>query len=205
MTGLRERKKEIKKEKLLKAAIEHFTRRGFEQTSIDSITRSAGVAKVTFYNFFEQKEDVLLYFLDKEIAQSRIEIQRKIQSRKNVVEKLELLIITCMKYIFKNKELSKILVRERVLKIGTGENRNETVLIKTIHELLEEAQKNGEIKKSVDLSSMQDIIFAIYTMYTIYWLNGFIKTKKQCIARIREVLWIFIYGVGNKIKMHSTL
>jgi len=73
MEGLRERKKRIKKERILTAAIDHFTRRGFEQTSIDSITRSAGVAKGTFYNFFNQKEDVLLYFLDKEIAQSREE------------------------------------------------------------------------------------------------------------------------------------
>ena len=198
MTGLRERKKEIKKERILKAAIDHFTNKGFEQTSIDSITRNAGVAKGTFYNFFKQKEDVLLYFLDREIVQSLQEVQQKIRTRKNIVEQLELLIITCMKYIFQNKEFSKVLVLERVLKIGTGENRNEMVLMKTIHELLEKAQQKGEIKESVDLSGMKEIIFAIYTMYTIYWLNGFIKTKKQCVARIREVLWVFFDGVGNR-------
>lgn len=200
MMGLREKKKEIKKERILKAAIDHFTCKGFEQTSIDSITRSAGVAKGTFYNFFNQKEDVLLYFLDKEIVQSRQEIQRKIRQRKNIVEKLELLIITYLKNIFKSKEFSKVLVRERVCRIGTGENRNELVLMKTIHELLDEAQKKGEIKKTIDLASMKEIVFAIFTMYTIYWLNGFIKTKKQCVARIREVLWIFFDGIGNRKK-----
>jgi len=197
MEGLRERKKRIKKERILTAAIDHFTRRGFEQTSIDSITRSAGVAKGTFYNFFNQKEDVLLYFLDKEIAQSREEIRRKLSTKKTIFEQLELLIVTYLKNIFKNREFSKVLVRERVCKIGTGENRNELVLIQTIHELLENAKRRGEIKPSVDLGRLAEIVFAIYTMYTIYWLNGFIKSKKQCVERIREVLEIFFEGVGS--------
>lgn len=197
MEGLRERKKRIKKERILAAAIGHFTRHGFEQTSIDSITRSAGVAKGTFYNFFEQKEDVLLYFLDKEIAQSRQEIQRTIHTRKNIVEQLELLIVTYLKNIFKSREFSKVLVRERVCRIGTGENRNELVLMRTIRELLEQAQERGEIKATTDIARLEEIVFAVFTMYTIYWLNGFIASKRQCVNRIREVLWIFFEGAGN--------
>ena len=88
-------------------------------------------------------------------------------------------------------------MRERVCKIGTGENRNELVLIQTIHELLENAKERGEIKPSVDLGRLAEIVFAIYTMYTIYWLNGFIKSKKQCVERIREVLDIFFEGAGG--------
>ncbi|MCX8044226.1 MAG: TetR/AcrR family transcriptional regulator [Desulfobacterota bacterium] len=197
MEGRRERNKRIKKERILKAAIEHFTQRGFEQTSIESITRRAGVAKGTFYNFFKQKEDVLLYFLDKEIDLSRQEIQRTIHTKPTILEQLELLIVTYLKNIFKNREFSKVLVRERVCKIGTGKNRNELVLMRTIRELLEKAQHRGEIKQSVDLSRLEEIVFAIFTMYTIYWLNGFIVSKKQCVRRIRDVLNIFFEGAGS--------
>lgn len=197
MESLRERKKRIKKERILKAAIDHFTKHGFEQTSIDSITKSAGVAKGTFYNFFDQKEDVLLYFLDKEIAQSREEIERNIHKKKSIIEQLELLIGTYLKNIFKNREFAKVLVRERVCKIGTGENRNEFVLMRTIRELLEKAKTRGEIKATANIPRLVEIVFAIFTMYTIYWLNGFIASKKECVQRIREVLEIFFEGAGS--------
>lgn len=198
MAGLREIKKELKKERILKESIAHFTRKGFEQTSIDNITQSADVAKGTFYNFFKQKEDVLLYYLDKEIGKSRDEIQSKIDSLDHIIDKLELLMMTYLKNIFRNKEFAKVLVRERVCKIGTGANRNEMMLMQTIWQLLEEAKEKKEIKSTVDLTSMSEIIFAIFTMYTIYWLNGLIKSKKHCVSKIREVLRIFFDGVGNK-------
>ncbi|MCP4717266.1 MAG: hypothetical protein GY868_19255, partial [Deltaproteobacteria bacterium] len=109
-----------------------------------------------------------------------------------------LLILTYLNNIFRNKDFAKVLVRERIGRIGTGQNWNELILMKTITQLLQEAQAQGEIKKSSDLDSMSEIIFAIYTMYTIYWLNGLIKSKKQCVAKVREVLRMFFEGVGMK-------
>jgi AcrR family transcriptional regulator len=197
MTGLRELKKEEKKERLLQESIELFTKKGFEQTSIEDITSRAGVAKGTFYNFFTKKEDVLLYYLDKELVQSRYEIELKIERMETIVDRLELLIFTYLKYIFRNKDFAKILVRERVFKIGTGKNWNETLLLQTIRQQLESAREKGEIRHSVDLDSLTELIFAIFTMYTIYWLNGMIKTKKQCVEQVRSVLRLCFDGAGT--------
>jgi len=174
----------------------HFIREGFEKTSIESITRAAGVAKGTFYSFFEKKEDVLLYYLDRELVKSRHEIQRRIDALPTIIDKLELLILTYLKYIFRSKDFSRVLVKERIAKIGTGKNWNELILFQTIRQLLEDAQARGEIRKDVELANMSEVIFAIFTMYTIYWLNGLITTKKQCLRRIKEVLRMFFDGVG---------
>jgi len=197
MEGLRELKKVKKKERLLKESIDLFTRQGFESTSIEDITRNAGVAKGTFYNFFEKKEDVLLYYLDKEFVQSRHEIQQKIGSMDNTIDKLELLILTYLKYIFRNKDFAKVLVKERVFRIGTGSNWNELVMMQAIRQLFEEALERGELKEPVDLENVTQFVFAIYTMYTIYWINGFVETKKQCVKKVREVLRMFFDGVGS--------
>ncbi len=43
---------------------------------------------------------------------------------------------------------------------------------------------------------MAEMIFAIYTMFVMYWLNGFIKSKKECVRRIREVIHLVFEGVG---------
>ena len=48
------------------------------------------------------------------------------------------------------------------------------VLMQAIRQLLEEAKDTGELKDSIDLDNTSEIVFAIFTMYTIYWLNGLI-------------------------------
>jgi AcrR family transcriptional regulator len=197
MPGLRELKKEDKKERLLKGAMELFTKKGFEKTSIEDITINAKVAKGTFYNFFDKKEDVILYFLDKEISNSRREIERKLVLKDNIIDQLELLIFTYLKNIFKNKDFSRVLIRERIGKIGVVSHRNEIKLMQSISQLIDMAKERNEIKNQVDSRHMAEMIFAMYTMYAVYWLNGFIKTKRQCVVRIREVLHLVFDGVGT--------
>jgi AcrR family transcriptional regulator len=197
MAGLREVKKENKRERILNAAIKLFTKRGFDKTSIADITSHAGVAKGTFYSFFEKKGDVLLYFVDREIETSRKEIQSNLGSQKTLFDQLELVIFTYLKYIFRNKEFSRVLAKERFDTIGTRSNTNEFLLIKALSHLIDQAKQRHEIKSCVDSHGMADMIFAIYTMYVIYWLNGFIKTKKECVRRIREVIHLIFDGVGE--------
>jgi AcrR family transcriptional regulator len=197
MLGKREIQKENRREEILRVAMDLFSKKGFELTTVEDITRAAHVAKGTFYNFFAKKEDVLLYFLDTEIAKSSDEIQRKIKRLSTISEKIELLIATYIKYIFPNKEFSAVLIKERVMNLGTGSNRNELGLMRQLAELFDEAKQRGEIRDDVESGHLAEMFFAIYTMYVIYWTNGFIKTKKQCIERIREVSTLMLQGVAR--------
>jgi len=197
MLGKRETQKENRREEILRAAMNLFSKKGFELTTVEDITRAANVAKGTFYNFFPKKEDVLFYFLDTEFSKSRKEIQRKIKGLASISEKIELLIATYIKYIFPNKEFSAVLIKERVMNLGTGSNRNELGLMQQLAGLFDEAKKRGEVRDDVDSGHLAEMVFAIYTMYVIYWTNGLIKTKKQCIERIREVSTLMLQGVAR--------
>jgi AcrR family transcriptional regulator len=194
---MRESIRENKRERILKAAIELFTKKGFEMTNVESIARRAKIAKGTFYNFFEKKEDVLLYFLDREIVKSGVEIERNMGAAKTIAEQLQLVIPAYIKHIFPNKEFTKVLMKERVTKIGTGKNKNELVLMQLVTELIDKAKQRNEIQQGIDSRRLAEMIFGFYTMYVIYWANGFIKTKKQCVERINEVISLVLNGVGK--------
>lgn len=198
MCPKREQQKENRREKILSAALELFTKNGFEATTVEKITGRAGVAKGTFYNFFLKKEDVLLYFLDREFAKSRKEIQRKMPRMSTIAEKIELLIATYIKYIFPNKEFSAVLIKERVMNLGTGNNRNEMSLVHELSGLFDAAKAGGEIRGDIDSAHLAEMVFAIYTMYVTYWTNGLITTKKQCLERIHEVSMLMLQGVGRR-------
>ena len=50
-----------KKERIMRAAIEEFQARGFENTKVEVIAQNAGVAKGSIYQYFDDKKELFLY------------------------------------------------------------------------------------------------------------------------------------------------
>ncbi|MFF7444679.1 MULTISPECIES: TetR family transcriptional regulator [unclassified Streptomyces] len=60
METLRERKKQRTREALIRAALELFTTRGYEGTTVDDITEAVEVSQRTFFRYFANKEEAAL-------------------------------------------------------------------------------------------------------------------------------------------------
>lgn len=56
------------KERILEAALEMFSRKGYDGTNIRELTASLGLVKSSMYKHFESKEDIWNALLDKMIA-----------------------------------------------------------------------------------------------------------------------------------------
>lgn len=57
--GLREDKKEATRHQLIWTAVELFDERGFDNVSVAEIAEAAGVSKMTVFNYFDVKEDLV--------------------------------------------------------------------------------------------------------------------------------------------------
>lgn len=96
--GRRERNKQRVRERIYEAAIELFAVNGYEATSVDEIADRADVARGTFFNHFQRKEDLIAAW----VHQWRTKIvdaytrERAAQSAKASVHETLSLYMTCI-------------------------------------------------------------------------------------------------------------
>jgi AcrR family transcriptional regulator len=65
------------RQKMMRAARDLFARKGLKKTSLEDVTSSAGIAKSTFYLFFESKEALFLEVLaeDGPVVEARLQAE----------------------------------------------------------------------------------------------------------------------------------
>ncbi len=101
-----------KKLNLLRAAAEVFARDGFDESSVDEIVMTAGVAKGTFYYYYKSKEDLFISIISS--GADRLSEQMEIESNKysDPVEKVEAILTSQYQYFEDNRDICKMLLSE---------------------------------------------------------------------------------------------
>ncbi len=64
----RERRSAELRDRLFRAALQLFARKGFTETTVEDITNAADVGKGTFFNYFPSKEHILAAFAQMQFA-----------------------------------------------------------------------------------------------------------------------------------------
>ncbi|MGW2919483.1 TetR/AcrR family transcriptional regulator [Streptomyces angustmyceticus] len=78
-TSRRERNKQRMRARIFSAALSLFAEKGFEQTKVDDITERADVARGTFFNHFQHKEELVTAWSSQ--RQSRFEEKLRRETR----------------------------------------------------------------------------------------------------------------------------
>ena len=76
MYSIREKKKITTRKCILDAAMRLFSKKGYEQTSIEELAREAGIGKGTVYSYFQTKKDIVRAFCEDELEFTRQELAK---------------------------------------------------------------------------------------------------------------------------------
>lgn len=119
--GRREEKNRRTKAAIVENALRLFSERGFDNVTVEAITRAAGVAKGTFYSYFSVKSDIIVeefWEIDRYYAQYA---DRNLDRYPGPVQKLQAFTRAQMRYVrdtVGNDNL-KILYVNQTIQTGT--------------------------------------------------------------------------------------
>ena len=98
MKGFSDAERERIREQLIETARELLRMYGPKKTNIEDITEPAGIAKSTFYRFFDSKVDLYVEIMERESDEMLREIEREIDQSETPREALERVIRCVMTF-----------------------------------------------------------------------------------------------------------
>lgn len=167
--SLREKKKIETKNKIFEVAGKLFKEKGFDNTTVDEITREAGIGKGTFFNYFQTKAALLREFgkQKEELVYNLVkdELTKSISAK----EKIKNTLVFVARSNEKDKELTKLFVFEYLRHYGYEERRSRS-LNTILMDLLDNGVKKGEVKSGIDVKRAAENITGIYYSSLMEWL-----------------------------------
>jgi len=176
--SLRELKKAKTKIALYEACLSLIEDKMFREVMLDDICRKAEVSRVTFFNFFQRKEDLLIYFMRIWLTERIIEIEteqkRGFAAIRHLLNKVAQqteekpgLMPSLISFLVEMKmhpcmpELSEAEIR--LLFSGHEEVGAKTPdMHQLFHRCMSEAVMNGELKKEFTAETAVKVLFTVF-------------------------------------------
>ena len=189
--------KDLKKNKILDAALQIFVKKGYAETRMDDIVKDSGVSKGAIYHYYSSKKDLFLdlinfweefYFpniLDKKYR------NKKAAGKLREIAKDVILTFKDKKYVFLAElEIWSLAnhdeaVRSRTKKLYTN-------LIKLFSSIIREGIENNEFKKiNVNIAALS----IMTSLQGVIWFSIFEESKLSAEEYLTEVMEFIIIGL----------
>ncbi len=180
MYSTREKNKITKRKCILEAAIRLFSKKGYQQTSIEELAREAGIGKGTVYSYFQTKKDIVRAFCEDELEFTREELTTNTNPDTPLKEQLMIFFMAEFKHLSRNKEFGRLYLQERVFPDehhSAEDLEMQNKYFELLFPIYQKAQERGELRKDLELLHISGHFYALYLLMTSCWFNGMIPTE----------------------------
>jgi AcrR family transcriptional regulator len=199
---------EEKRGKIFNAAVEEFAEYGLENASTNRIVKNSGIAKGSFYQYFEDKQDVFMHMINV-IEHKEMEFfkdKHPPSDNMDTFQYFRWLIKVGMEFGFAHPRL--VQAAWRVL-LGEGLIYGENFAVyreksrQGLTALIQQAMARGEVDPSIDVELAVMIMETWSDAITMYFLSEGAKQKDmlewmrspKTQERIDKLLYVMEYGL----------
>ncbi len=195
---------EEKQNWIIDCAVEEFAQNGYAVASISRIVAAAGIAKGSFYQYFEDKEDLYGHVIDYAL------VKRKIQVSDQVSTKLEELNLTAFIRLLIKSEMREFAQRPKILKISMdyARHRNEPVQMRIAEKykdlsdnyfqnFIQREKARNKVDQNVDDDILSLMIFGAASKINEYAAkNGYeALTDEYVDSFVDKIEYILTHGI----------
>ena len=181
-----------KRRRIITSAIKIFGEKGFQNATIAEIARDAGIGDATIYEYFKNKEDMLLK-IPVEITKELIpQINEHMMGIKGAFSKLRKYIWWYINFLEKNPGYGSIVLLELKTSkayISTEAYQSARNFYQIILDIIKEGQEEGLIKKEINIYLARSICVGAIEHIIIRWL---LKDRKysptECADELADLL-----------------
>ena len=196
-----------KRERIIDAALKEFANRSYHKSRITAIADDAGIAKGSFYQYFEGKKDLFGYIM-KLIVKKKFEyINQDMMVNQQKYEFFELLremYVSGFRFAKDNPKLvaigNKVTSNKDLLREIWGDNKDQGSDF--FKQLLEVGLAKGELEPSIDKNLISKILTTInYSLVDIIYKDGEFDLDDE--ENIMETIDEMIDFIKNGIKLRD--
>ena len=192
----REANKRKSRQKILKASRRLFKEYGYENTMIEDVAAKAEVSKATLYNYFPNKDSLLVGTMD-EVTES---FERFIESF-NPEMKADEKIYKAMKFLILDS-VPFVGISRRILFLNgcrDSEMFGKANTIKNVFgDMVKQAQNEGIFDKSLTDKDIVDQLMGVYLISQFQWSDLETMSEDECVERIQRLLDLALTGCYSK-------
>ena len=167
----RENKKEavaaLHREKIMKAAETLFSQKGFEQTTIEDISKMSEYSRRTIYAYYESKDDILNHIIEKGLILLKSEIENAVQKNDDFISQYKAICMAMVRYKNECPHSSENIYKAKTDNLSFADlsdaGKHILVLGTEINDLLADFIENGKKKGII----RQEIITGL-TVYILW-------------------------------------
>lgn len=116
-----------KRQQILNAAYEVFSRKGYHQATVDEIIALADTGKGTVYNYFVNKEQLFYTLIQERCQPFEMALEQVSESGQPALVKIESMVLLFLKFYIQNADLWRVLIHEiRGIELGSSAIKPET-------------------------------------------------------------------------------
>jgi len=170
----RQRRSAEIRERLFRAALALFGKKGFAETTVEDITEAADVGKGTFFNYFPSKDHILIAFGEMQLGKLQAAIEEARRTNEPVPKFLRSLGVRMTEEPARNPEIIRALLQAYLSTTPVREammSLQKRVL--ALHtELIRLGQEQGEIRNDVPAEEIayafRQTIFGTVLIWSLY-------------------------------------
>jgi AcrR family transcriptional regulator len=195
--GRRQRRSTEFRERIFRAALDLFAKKGFANTTVEDITNAADVGKGTFFNYFPSKDHILISFSDMQIAKLQDAVKNMRHSKESMPAFMAALSLRMTAEPARSPSVVRAILQANLSSsaVRSAMRENHARAQALLAQLIKVGQQRGEFRNDMPAAELARVfrqtIFGTLLLWSVY-------EDSSLTARINTALQVLWLGLAPR-------